>query len=97
MTRSNLAWRPRLEPDADLAPVAPVLVTAQQAAQALGISVRHLQKLDIPAVRIGRAVRYRPATLATWAQQRECSPASDSTNSDNAVTPPAAATPGEHL
>lgn len=51
------------------------LVKAREAARRLGISSRTLWNLTnqglIPAVRIGRAVRYRPETLRTFAEERE--------------------------
>jgi len=53
----------------------PVLLTPREAAQALAISERHLWSLTkagvVPAVRLGRAVRYRPAALAHFAEQQE--------------------------
>jgi excisionase family DNA binding protein len=50
--------------------IEPMLLTARQAARALSISERTLWSLtksgQIPAVRIGRAVRYDPADLRRW-------------------------------
>jgi excisionase family DNA binding protein len=47
-----------------------LLWTSREAAAALSISERTLWKLthkgDIPCVRIGRAVRYDPATIRAW-------------------------------
>ncbi len=56
--------------------VAPaLLVAASEAARLLGISTRTLWTLtdqgEIPAVRIGRSVRYRPESLRRYAQARE--------------------------
>jgi excisionase family DNA binding protein len=52
-----------------------VLLTARQAARALAISERKLWELtkqgQIPHVRVGRAVRYRPADLDAWAEARK--------------------------
>jgi excisionase family DNA binding protein len=49
---------------------APLLMTAQQAADALAISPRLLWTLthgrQIPCIRIGRSVRYDPTDLQTW-------------------------------
>lgn len=42
------------------------LLTREEAARSLSISVRHLSKQDIPLVRIGRSVRYRPDDLERW-------------------------------
>ena len=50
--------------------IEPMLLTARQAARVLTISARTLWSLtkdgQIPAVRIGRAVRYDPADLRRW-------------------------------
>ncbi len=47
-----------------------LLVNRKAAARLLGLSVRTVWTLTntgaIPVVRIGRAVRYRPADLAAW-------------------------------
>ncbi len=52
----------------------PPLLTPQQAADALAISARTLWSLtergEVPAVRIGRAVRYAPADLAAYVESR---------------------------
>jgi excisionase family DNA binding protein len=51
------------------------LLTRGEAAQALAISIRLLDELilrgDLPAVRIGRSVRVRPAALANFTEARE--------------------------
>ena len=58
-------------------PVVPaLLLTSEQAAQALAISPRKLWELtkagEISAVRIGRSLRYAPSDLQAWVdQQRE--------------------------
>ena len=48
----------------------PLLLTARQAAQVLGISPRTLFSLtkngDLPVVRFGRLVRYSPNDLRDW-------------------------------
>ena len=50
--------------------IEPMLLTARQAARILSISERTLWSLtkdrQIPAVRIGRAVRYDPGDLRRW-------------------------------
>lgn len=52
-----------------------VLVDAREAARRLGISTRTLWTLtnrgELPAARIGRAVRYRPEALRQFAERRE--------------------------
>ena len=50
---------------------APMLLNAQQVADLLGVSVRHLYKLHnsgrLPApIRLGRAVRWRREELQAW-------------------------------
>lgn len=59
------------------APIGPppaLLLTAAEAAKALAISPRKLWEItncgELPAVRIGRAVRYRPADLVAWIDAR---------------------------
>jgi excisionase family DNA binding protein len=53
----------------------PYLLKPKEAAQSLAISERTLWQLtnqgDLPCVRIGRSVRYDPADLACWIQQRK--------------------------
>ncbi len=60
---------------APIAPQSPLLMTAQQAADALTISPRLLWTLthnrQIPCIRIGRAVRYDPADLRAWISSRK--------------------------
>ena len=53
-----------------------VLLSALEAADALGVSERLLRDLtaprgDLPAVRLGRRVMYRRETLERWAADRE--------------------------
>jgi len=52
-----------------------LLITAREAAAALAISERTLWELThcgkLPALRIGRAVRYRPADLEKWVEQQQ--------------------------
>jgi excisionase family DNA binding protein len=49
------------------------LLTARQAAEHLAISTRTLWSItargELPVVRIGRAVRYRPADLAAYVER----------------------------
>lgn len=51
-------------------PTPTLLLRPSDAARALAISPRKLWELtnrgDVPAVRIGRAVRYAPSDLAEW-------------------------------
>ena len=51
---------------------APTLITRHEAAESLRISVTTLDLLTrrqaIPAVRVGRCVRYRPADLIAWTE-----------------------------
>ena len=51
-------------------PVEPLLLTARQTARMLAISERSLYSLtkvgDLPAVRIGRSVRYDTADIRAW-------------------------------
>lgn len=51
------------------------LLVAREAASLLSISERSLWTLtnsgQIPVVRIGRSLRYRPETLLEWLEQRE--------------------------
>ena len=63
-------------PTATDTPAPAVLLTPQDAADALGVSLRTLRDLtrphgDLPPVRLGRLVRYRPDTLREWAAARE--------------------------
>ncbi|WP_165700763.1 helix-turn-helix domain-containing protein [Alienimonas californiensis] len=53
-----------------------MLVDPRQAADLLRVSERTLRDLtvphgDLPAVRIGRLVRYRTTSLTDWAQRHE--------------------------
>jgi excisionase family DNA binding protein len=52
-----------------------LLLPARDAAAALSISERSLWSLtkagEIPAIRIGRAVRYDPADLRAWIEARK--------------------------
>jgi len=51
------------------------LLTSRQAAEALAISERTLWELtnrgDMPCVRLGRSVRYDPADLKAWVQEKK--------------------------
>ena len=67
--------RPAAAGPADDAPAA-ALLTAREAADTLGVSVRLLRDLtrphgDLPVIRLGRLVRYRPEALRGWAAARE--------------------------
>jgi len=50
-----------------------ILLKPAEAAEALGISPRHLvtltQRGDIPVVRAGRLLRFRPEDLVAWAER----------------------------
>ena len=50
--------------------IEPMLLTTRQTARMLAISERSLYSLtkagDLPAVRIGRSVRYDPADIRAW-------------------------------
>jgi excisionase family DNA binding protein len=56
-------------------PIAPALLTAPQAAAYLSISERLLwsltQRGELPAVKIGRAVRYHRPDLEAWIEARK--------------------------
>lgn len=59
-----------------LAPVAdpPIepLLTAAEVGRILGVRVKRVYELGIPAVKISdRALRWRPSQLAAWIQERE--------------------------
>lgn len=64
----------RIEPTT----VEPMLLTARQTAQMLAISERSLYSLtkagDLPAVRIGRSVRYDPTDIRAWIASAKKSP-----------------------
>ncbi|NNJ26411.1 helix-turn-helix domain-containing protein [Alienimonas chondri] len=56
-----------------------MLLSAADARKALGLSERTLRNLTvphgpIPAVRVGRLVKYRPEALAAWADSAEQQP-----------------------
>ena len=73
----TLTPAPAFDPAAD---PSRVLLDARETADALGVSERMLRKLtvphgDLPAVRLGRLVRYRLSTLRAWAELHEQSPA----------------------
>jgi hypothetical protein len=66
-----------------IAPVEPtvteLLWTAQQAADALQICEKTLWTLTqprgpIPAIRLGKSVRYSPAALAKWIEEQQAAP-----------------------
>jgi excisionase family DNA binding protein len=51
------------------------LLSREQAAKMLGVSVRHLINLEdpmgIPRIRMGRCVRYSPAALQEWIERQQ--------------------------
>lgn len=56
--------------------IAPLLLSAREAARALSVSERHLWGLtqprgDVPAVRIGGRVLYSPDSLREWIQKQQ--------------------------
>ena len=59
---------------ASLAPIARLLLTPNEAAASLRISARKLWSLtkaqEIPCVRLGKTVRYSPAELTRWIEQK---------------------------
>lgn len=59
-------------------PVEPLLLTARQTSRMLAISERSLYSLtkagDLPAVRIGRSVRYDPSDIRAWIESAKKSP-----------------------
>lgn len=52
-----------------------ILLRPREAAEVLGVCERTLWSLtqtgDLPCVRLGKAVRYRPETLREWAEASE--------------------------
>lgn len=56
-------------------PIPRLLLTAREAATALGISPRllwsHTRSGAIPCIRIGTAVRYSPEALAAWIEKAQ--------------------------
>jgi excisionase family DNA binding protein len=72
--RDGSAAETVVKPPIWLAPIARLLLTPPEAAAALGISPRLLWQLTkdghIPAVRLGKAVRYSPAALQQWISDR---------------------------
>ncbi len=52
-----------------------LLLSPREAARALGISERTLwtitQSREVPSLRIGRLVKYRPEALAAWLAEKE--------------------------
>jgi AraC-like DNA-binding protein len=54
-----------------------LLLTRQEAAQALGMSLSHFQRHvqpHLPCVYSGQLRQYRPKDLARWAEEAACSP-----------------------
>jgi hypothetical protein len=48
------------------------LLTAAEVARILGVRLKRVYELGIPAVKISeRALRWRPSQLATWIRERE--------------------------
>ena len=65
---------PTAPPPADA--VGQFLLTPRQVARSLGISERKLRDLTVPhgslpAVRLGRLLRYRPDSVEMWADSQE--------------------------
>lgn len=55
-----------------------LLLTRQEAAQALGMSLSHFQRhvqSRLPCVYSGQLRLYRPADLERWAEAQACAPA----------------------
>ena len=57
--------RDRLNEDAQ------VLIDQREAARRLGVCQRTLTDLDVPRVRVGSRVMFRPAALNEWAKRNE--------------------------
>ena len=61
--------------DIDLAPIPRLLLRPPEAAAALGISARALWSETrigrIPAIRIGKSVRYSPDALRAWIESQK--------------------------
>jgi excisionase family DNA binding protein len=74
-TLGRLESRPAAAGTAETAAGPVFLLRPREAARALAISERTLWELtrrgEIPHVRLGRAVRYRPADLDAWAEARK--------------------------
>jgi excisionase family DNA binding protein len=69
-----------------------LLLTARQAAAALSVSERTLwtltQRGDLPAVRIGRSVRYDPGDLRAWIERQKQASAANGAHDASAVGTP---------
>ncbi len=52
------------------APAETAILTRNECAAWLGISVRQLARLDIPCVKLGRLVRYSVPRVLRWADER---------------------------
>ena len=74
-----MGHEPDRETDAYLIPQAPVGPTASavlnraQCAHWLGISTRQLARLNVPCVRLGRAVRYPVPLVLRWLERKAVS------------------------
>lgn len=61
----------------------PALLSAEQAAEYLGVAVQTLSKWrctgeqNIPYIRVGRSIRYRLEALEQWLQDRTVAPVED--------------------
>ena len=57
--------------------IIPQLLTIDQVAERLGITVRHVRRLvaerHLPYYKVGRLVRFDPAEIAQWLQTRRIS------------------------
>lgn len=67
-------------PDGPAEPVMPArsqladsLLTPSEVSELLRISTRHLRRLSVPCVRIGRLVRYRRGDVFRWVEARRTS------------------------
>ena len=52
------------------APPETAVLTRQECSEWLGISVRHLARLDISCVKLGRLVRYSVPAVLRWMEER---------------------------
>ena len=64
----------RVEPGTNSSTVEAQLLTIDAVAQALGVTRRHVQRLvaerRIPFLKIGRFIRFDPAALSVWLEER---------------------------
>lgn len=83
MTSRSNGWVSEPQPAAAGEPLA---LTAKEAAERLRLSVRHLRVLvrrgEVAAVKLGRAIRFRPEDLAAFLARRVTGPAVDASAAD---------------